>query len=457
MPLLQLDVYTQFSNPIYVGKPFTVKVGFYDENGALNDVTADTSLLSWTVIDGSGVALWATPGQINAVTPGSFRICFRYFHNDLYYTTFYSFCAIVPEPTGLTAAQAYACLKREEPADTYTESDDPLTSLTYNDNTAFCQLVANLYKYLDEQANNMFPENLVIPSDGNVQSWELMLTGTYNLFDPNSSATPKILQFIRNAGFSFNPYDLAYWVSQYIWLKLAKHTYVYIEETLIPYNNHYWILNESQLGVNTFLGPTGNPRKRSTAIIHVLNYDYIIDPKTTSEILFLLGIWGMCGITYEIDYGHHPADFGLTQNLGNTYKGDPRTIGIYCLQYDTSAVLKAYGLSNPYAPSKLLGIQISPASGTFYTSNTLHFSVQGQYQLGYTQDITALCSYSSTTLTTLEQLTPENVFECIGEGPGQVTAAYWYFTSISNITIEPFVTTNWILNVSQLDTDTTLA
>ena len=311
-----------------------------------------------------------------------------------------------------------------------------------------------MYDFLKTQTDNIYPE---LTRDATyVQQWEQMLTGQYGLYDPTSSQTPKLLQFIRNAGFTFNPYDLAYWVTQYIYLKLNKNTFVYIQETLLPYNSHYWILNEAELGVNTFLGPSESPSQRSTVTIHVLNYDYVMDDKTKAEILFLISIWGMCGITYDIDYGHHPSDFGLIQNLGSTYKGDPRTIGIYCLQYDPNAVLKVYGLTNPYAISKLVNIQIAPASGTFYTSNVIHFTVQGNYLFGYTQDITALCSYATTTPDTLQQGEPLNQFECIDTGAGQVIASYWYFTSTANITIDPYVTTNWILNVSQLDIDTTL-
>ena len=457
MPILQLGVYNQTTQPIYVGQPFQVNVGFYDDTGALHNVNNDAGyLLSWVVLDGTGLVMWYEPGQIKALTPGSYRICFTYRFGDSEYTSYYSFCAVVPEPSGLTQLQAYACLKREEPAGVYSQSDDPLTSLTYNDNWAFSKLIEDLYVHLNQQTNNLFPEDLAVPSDGNVQQWEYMLTGTYNLFNPNSSRTPDILQFIRNAGFSFNPYDLAYWVSQYIWLKLSKNTYVYIQESLIPYNKNYWILNESKLGVNTYLGPGGNLFNRLKVIIHVLNYSYVIDDRTKSEILFLLKIWGMCGITYEIDYGRHPSDFGLTQDLQDTYKGDPRTIGVYCLQYNTNAVRQVYGLSNPYAPSKLLSIQIIPASGTFYVSNNIHFIVQGVYELGYTRDITNECKFLTSTPDTLQQMSLQNVFTCIDPGLGQVTATYWFYSVTSNITIEPFVTTNWILNVSQLGTDTIL-
>lgn len=453
---LTLKTFFKTFDPVIAGDPFQIKVGFFDEIGALKDVTNDPTL-TYTILNGANVIIFATPQTIQVVTPGSYRIRFSYVYSTVTYSYDFSFCAVDDTNLVLDWPQIYACLKREEPPGVYSQSTDPLKSLTYVDNRAFSEQVATFYAFLNDQTNNIFPET-VDPTDIPVlQAWEEMTTGEFDFYPTTTPNIPELVQFIRNAGYSYNPYNLAFWISKYIYLRTGLEIYVYIEEFIMPYNIDYWILGISQLGINTRLAPGYTPTQRKTCIIHV--FQLLANPvpqAVKNEITFLLQRWGRLSVNYVVQYGSEPSRFGLTEDLGNTYNGDPRSVGIVCIRFHNDAVEKTLGLTNPFAPSKLLSIEIIPAIGTYYVSNLLPFEVRAHYLNGYSKYVTREATYENLTPTLFTATSQPNIFLCAAMGLGQIKTMYSIFTATASIQIDNIPTPVWTLGLSRLGIDTIL-
>jgi hypothetical protein len=477
---MQLKVFYVKNTPVYVGDPFRVKVGYYADDGTLTDVT-DHPDLQVTVLEGSSsLRSWNPPGNFQPLSATTYIVQFAFDptpdnlrleasldlltlengdaieldnnSENLVSTVFY-FYAIPSLEFILDADEIYALLKQEEPDNVYTQAADP-SSPMYCDTMGVATVYAGVYTALDGLLSSFFPETTPTGS-AYLSEWEQTVTGQYNQFSPNSSRTPPLLQFLRNLNPSLNPFELAATVTEFIYLRLGRKDFVYVEEYLYSFLPGTWVLGESQLNVNTFLGKGVLPENIKRLRIHVLDGADPLPGFIHGEIEHLVSIVVRANTNWSVDYGRVPANFNLFDDLGNTYLGDPRLGGYYCLQYDPAAVENLNGLTNPYAPGKLLSIRVTPTDREVEISKLITFNCTGYYERGWSQDITTKVHWNNVTPAKFQATSTKYKFETIQLGEGQMQALYVGLSNTATLQIVNS-STDWILNVSNLNVDTVL-
>lgn len=452
--MASLQVFYSNFTPKYAGTPFYVKVGYYADDGSLTNVTASSNLTVTQLSGPAPCSVFNPPGAIIPVIVGTYALTFSYNDGTEVLETEFIFLAIENLELTLTSDEIYKLIKQEEPPNVYTQVADA-SSFVYLDNQGVATVVEEVYASLASELDAYFPETTPVGS-AYVPEWEQAVTGQYNMFSPTSSFTPLVLQFLRNLNVSLNPYDLAYAITQYIYLRLGVQIFVYVQEFTFPLNQGYWVLNESALDETTVLAPGIAPEDIKRLVIHIFDALSQIPSVVKQEIQFLIYKIIRANTKWSVDYSSTPATYYLIDAIGPTYKGDPRSRGVYCLQYDPNAPENVDGLTNPYLPYKLESIAISPSSGTFELNTNISFDLIGTYQDGFTLDITNLAQWASTTPLILAPTSIKNVFEAIAVGSGQIKATYAGLITYANITID-LNPDDWILNTSLLGTNTTLA
>lgn len=453
-PYPRLQVFFYNNNPVVPKEAFRVKVAFFDVIGALQDVT-HSSHLTVEVINGEGALILDGNDRIEAMEVGDYRLRYTYAPSGESHSADFLFCAVEDIDLVLTSAQIYNCIKREEPPTVYSQSKNPNTSLLYVDNKATSEMFARYYEFLNEQTSNIFPEDVDPSNTQYLQAWQEMVTGQYDFYSSTVPNIPELVQFIRNAGWSGNPYDLAFWVSKYIYLRTGFSIYVYIEEFIIPQGT-FWTMGESELGVNTILAPGFSPAERCTANIIVFDTAHPVPQAVQNELEFLISRWGVAGVTYNFLYGQHPTQYGLIWDIGPTYNGDPRSIALYCIGYFIDAPLKAKGLSNPYRKENLTGIQILPFAGSYFVTNIIPFTVLATYKFGFSLDITTQCNFINNTPLLWSATGNDYTYTCDSDGEAELIATYFEYESPANITILADPTGEWEIGVSELGVFTIL-
>jgi len=476
---MQLKVFYENYSPVYVGSRFGVKVGYYDDYGNLTNVTNSPDLQVTVLMGSSTLRSWNPPGTFQPIAAQTYIVQFTYDPSPNFMeledgsgtlmlesggllelegngnnvSTVFYFYAIPSLEFILDTNEIYALIKQEEPANVYSQEADPSSPL-YCDNMALATVFSQVYTALDNLLDSFFPET-VSTGSAFLSEWEQTVTGQYNQYSPIDSKTPAILQFLRNLNPSLNPFDLSSAISQYIYLRLNLKVFVYVEEFLYKPRAGTWILGTSLLGVDTVLGHGVEPGNVKRLAIHVLDGLLPLPQSIHGEIQHLVYIIIRANTKWDIDYGHVPSDFGLLDNLGNTYKGDPRLGGYYCLQWDPIAVENVNGLTNPYDPGKLISITVFPNSGFVQLGAVISFTCIAYYGRGFSQDVTTKANWRNLTPATLQGTAQKNKYLTIAEGEAQVEARFFglSYTATLTVTLDAIL---WFLNISTLNNNTTL-
>lgn len=444
--------------PVYAPANISIITGYYRADNSLIDVSTTVTI---TIINSpSSNSYTLDPNNINffyLLQTGSYTFEIVYTDNILsppiIYTDYISLTAInrITLPTELNI---YNQFKRSEPQGVYTTlqvtmdtQGDILTANDYIDNTSNATVFSNLYSDISLVYQN------TLPSGGSI-NWELTLNNTSGLLS-NQPYTDIILPMlysllVDNSG---NKYDVEYFLSKYIGYRSNETIpcYVYIQEVTAA-NFLFWILGTSLLGSNTFLnGQSLTPYQ--VAVYFIPQNFTTIPPALQQELTNLVPRILPYGYTYFTFFNQTLAQLGLTQNLGQTYKSDPR-LGEFAIEFVSTNVNQAQAYINPFAPQNLVFLVMIPVSGTnFMARGYYSYTIIGTYLNGMTQDLTSqtIIFSSNTSVLVLNAL---GTLYAVGNGTATLKFTYGIVYGFNKYTVTSLA--SWILNESALNYTTIL-
>lgn len=371
--------------PIYSGNNIYLRAGFFADDYSLTDVTSDCS---FTINFGD-----------ENITKVSDNLFFTNKSGDAGIKAFYAIPAnklqqdrvqeeyiattsfvIISEASLPNNDDIYACIKREEPDGAYTQVADP-ESFTYLDNQATANIFATLYKNLETETNQIYPELSTDYTD-----WINMLFSEVYI-NTEQGQINRVLQLLRNLQIltSMNPFDIASAITSYIYYRTNLAMYVFIQEDKVNFDRA-WILgtNKSILGVNTYLS---SGKINTDLIINIFDTEHQLSDLFRIELDNFISKLARAYFDYTVEYDKNPEDFHLHTDIGMSYKSDQRIIYSYCLKYSEPAFYKVIGLINPIQPEYIKDILIAPPDGTVISVLT-KFTLTGVFIDGISADIT---------------------------------------------------------------------
>lgn len=377
--------------PIYSNTTITLRAGFFANDYSLIDVTDDCN---FTVNFGNSNVTQTNSNQFFANSAGDvgikafYKDTARKYHqptnpnNTPEYIATTSF-VIISNATLPNKDDIYDCIKREEPDGVYTQVAD-VESFTYLDNQAVSDILANLYKSLQVEANQIYPESTTDYTD-----WINMLFSEVYI-NTEQGQISKVLQLLRNLQIlaSMNPFDIASAITSYIFHRTNLAIYVFIREDKVNFDKA-WILgtDKSILGINTYLSDS---KINTNLVINVFDTLNKLSDIFRIELESFINKITRAYFGYTIDYNKTPAEFSLNYDIGMTYKGDRRIIYSYCLKYSELTFYNVVGLINPIQPNYIKDMLIVPSNDNIIKLPT-KLTVTGIFIDGVTADITLAC------------------------------------------------------------------
>ncbi|MBP9741892.1 MAG: hypothetical protein KBD37_00875 [Burkholderiales bacterium] len=422
--------------PVYSKSSIILRVGFFADDYSLTEVT---TMCSFTINFGNENITQINNNQFFANIAGDVGIQALYSpptnnliqqENPPEYIATTSF-VIMGEATLPNKDDIYACIKREEPEGVYTQVAD-VESFTYLDNQAVADIFANLYKNLQIEANQVYPESTTDCVD-----WIYMLFSEVYI-NTEQGQINQVLQLLRNLQIlaSMNPFDVAAAITSYIYYRTNLAIYVFIQEDKVNLDKA-WILgtDKSILGVNTYLQQN---HTNSNLIINVFDVEHQLEDTFKIELESFISKITRAYFGYMIEYAKTPAQFNLNYDIGMTYKGDQRIIYSYCLKYSEAAFYKVIGLINPIQPSYIQDMLITPENGSIINT-PIKLTVIGVFVDGVTAEITLMCQIikSNNNLKIIgDVLVPNKNGECtLTISYGSITQAVTYVSEMATQTI----------------------
>lgn len=203
----------------------------------------------------------------------------------------------------------------------------------------FAQLLLNVYGFGIATFDNAFP------TVSTNQAWIKTLWSTSQpLYIGNNNLNYNdFITFLRNisTNCTLNPFDLAWNISKFLYFVSGKIYYVYANEEYSEIAPNYtiyiidptagttvWILGTSILGTNTILG--------DSSLLDVYKNDIEF---FTKKII-------RASTNYKIDYNNTLSSLDLVTFIDNTYIGDIRLNGVYCIAYNVNNFTNATAYIN---------------------------------------------------------------------------------------------------------------
>lgn len=195
------------------------------------------------------------------------------------------------------------------------------------DTIAFANLLIDLYNFGQQTFDDAFPS---ISTNTAWIGTLWSLTQPLYIGNPNFLFN-KFITFLRNIPINctLNTFDLAWNISKFLYFISGTIYYVYANETNNGSSPNYtiyildpnaslqtWILGTSILGTSTILGLT------------------ILQTEYQNAISFFVNKIIRASTDYTIDYNATLTNLGLINFIDNTYRGDIRLAGIYCIAYN---------------------------------------------------------------------------------------------------------------------------
>jgi hypothetical protein len=370
----------------------------------------------------------------------TFHIIYTDSISGLIYSDYISFTAVLPIYLP-KSNDIYQIIKRSEPEFVYTQVAEYMNSTggnaysnEYIDSYSTASVYGTLYQDLITIYQNLLPS-------GGSPNWELTLNNSVGLLSNTPTAGQVnpyyslILQMlysllINNTG---NKFDVSLFLSKYIYYRTDKGSTVavYINEVTVVLPP-VWILNFSTLNVNTILGGGKAPIYQVDIYIILLTGPALTQD-LQNEIINLVPRLLPEGYNYSINFDSTLTDLGLTVDIGQTWKQDPR-LGAFAIEYVSTYVNQAHGWVNPLAPQALVSIAMSPVTGTSFTPGNYTYTITGTYYLGGTQDITADSSVTSSNPEIMD-ITGVGTMTAITAGSTIMTFEYGIFSGTNTYTV----------------------
>lgn len=371
---------------------------------------------------------------------------------NITYSYYLSFTAVNPIILP-QISDIYQIIKRSEPPGVYTQVQsyiDDFGNTKYSNeyvdvesiSTVFDTLyqdVNKIYQLLFPTSGNLSPDYSSINKDG-LENWELSLNNTRGLLSNIPSSPTDVNPYyniilnmlysllINNTG---NKYDIEFFISKYLYYRSNKtiSSYVYIKEVVnvLP---PFWVLGISLLGVDTILAPSGPVIYNLT--IYVIPQSGTLSEDLENEIINLARRLIPIAYSYSVIFDKTLSDLGLTVNLGQTWKFDPR-LKAFAIEFLENNVCQAAGYSDPTAPEAIISISLTPASGALSIGSGT-FVVTAHYYSGVTADITLKSTVTSTNPTILT-VTGPNAYSANIAGTVSLKFLYGVFNGINNYTV----------------------
>lgn len=464
--------------PVYIPANISIITGYYAQDYSLIDVSTSVTI---EVIDSpSNNSYIIDPNNINffyLLQTGSYTFKIIYTDSSIL-TTFTDYISLVViNPVNLPyESTIYTQIKRSEPQGVYTQlqttldpQGDIVTANDYVDVTSTASVFNNLYADMGVVYNNL------LPSGGNI-NWELTLNNTSGIIS-NQPYSNIILEMLYSllVNNTSNKYDVEFFLSKYVWYRSNETIpcYVYIQEVTID-NFLFWILGTSLLGSNTFLN--GQSFTPSQVGVYFIPQNFTTIPQNLQqELTNLVPRILPYGYTYFTFFNYTLDQLGLIQNLGQTYKSDPR-LGEFAIEYISTNVNQAQAYINPYSPENLVSLAMFPISGTNFMARSYYsYTIIGTYLNGGTRDLTnkTVIFSSDTSVLVLNSL---GTLYAVGNGIATLKFTYglkygfntYTVSSLSSWILDESAldyttiltgvpTPNWVLNIGALDTTTTLS
>lgn len=442
--------------PVYIPGNISIITGYYAADASLTDVSTSVTI---NIIDApSNNSYVLDPNNINyfyLLQTGSYSFEIVYTDPSIT-TTFTDYITLVGINPILLPAQSdiYNLMKRSEPQGVYTQlqmtydTNGNLKALNdYADVSATSTVFSNLYSDINTVYQNL------LPSGGNVD-WELTLNNTDGLisYQPYSNVVLEMLYslLVNNSG---NKFDVSFFLSEYIWYRTNEtvQCWVYIQE-VTSLNYFFWILGSSLLGVNTYLNSTSlTPYQVGIYFIPVS--PAIISPSLQLELTNLVTRILPYGYTYLTYFDKTLAQLGLVQNIGQTYKSDPR-LGQFAISFVPGDVNQAQAYINPFAPQNLVSLAMYPVSGTNFQARSYNnYQIIGTYLNGNTQDLTSQTSIFSSNTSVLVVSSLGTLY-AVGNGAATLKFSYGLKFGFNSYTVTSLG--SWILDISALNYTTIL-
>ncbi len=278
------------------------------------------------------------------------------------------------------------------PPNSYTDST---TSTVYSKNLASAYILSQLY-FNDNNISVQSLLNNIFPPFSSSFSWEQQLNN--NAPWEESFDYALVVQIVNNLSLSTDcNYDVTLLISQYIWARFGRAVYVHIRESNSIFIQE-WILDSSQLGINTVLSGDGESQKQSTIYIQDLNILFY-SAQIQAELLFFAQKLVPADVSLNLLIIIDFADIGLIIDIQDTYRLDPRLFTLFALQYSTDAVYNSLALISPYNPIFITSFiilppfaTVAPLSSPIVMTSILTYTYAG---ITYSQDVTSLTEFSS--------------------------------------------------------------
>jgi hypothetical protein len=230
-----------------------------------------------------------------------------------------------------SVVETMSIIKQELPDSVFSDSGSVIV-----DRSAFATLCNEVSSDVLKNTLNAFPE---LSSD---QQWMQELWSiSQTIGIGNGVSYPELFQFLRNldAHCSFNPFDLAYNVSKFIYLITGKYYAVYADEIFDAAKNTFWVrimdpnlptelwvVGESVLGTSTILGKATE-----------------LETQIQNSIGEFVQRIARYGVPKQVDFLTSFASLGLNTKVQNTYAGDKNLYKTYCIQYNPLSFTSADG------------------------------------------------------------------------------------------------------------------
>ena len=270
-----------------------------------------------------------------------------------------------------------AMLVRFLPPGAYTNNSDSNLDARLS---GLAKSMIQLYQKLDNPPfKNIvdFTDN-IYPTSG-LSEWEELLTGSKRLLYQPQTQYGALLQhlFANNINNNSNPYYIAYNISKFIYLWLNYKCYVAIDEKLFDIE-HSFILANNSLGNKILSG--GSTKNVAITIIPVDTPTPTITPSQLTQINIYIRNIMRCAANPIVSIGN-PSILNNYVSLNDTYWGDIRQGGTYCIAYNQGILEEATGYQIPGNPNTILAVNFYLDTTTKLVGGNTINTTSGTYTL----------------------------------------------------------------------------
>lgn len=345
--------------PLISGEPSTFTVGYIDDNGTLTQLNNnDPNLTIKVVLPTSNYTLtnYDTSSTLivqPSTSPIDILLQLSYLNSTttLKFSNIFSYVAM-PPINFINGTDVTAMIKRFLPPNVYTDANDSnvnarIVGISKSTIQLYQELEDAPFKNIVDFTNNIYPES-------GLSDWEELLTGSKRLLYQPQTQYGKLLQhlYANNINNDTNPYYIAFNISKFIYLWLNYKCYVTIDEGLFDIE-HSFILANNSLGNKILSG--GSTKNVTITIIPIDTPTPTITSSQLTQINIYIRNIMRCAANPIVSIGS-PSILNNYVSLNDTYWGDIRQGGTYCIAYNQGILEEATGYQIPGNPNTILAV-----------------------------------------------------------------------------------------------------